>query len=181
MMSCSSLQVLSQELDELPLGAMLCLGNCVRSGVSAALSILYFFYRYRSSLYTICFQECIETHAHVIVDDDDTSCHSLKQSIFRALQRVFSSVQSQSCLTLCNPMDCSTPGFPVHHQLPELTQTHAFTEIEYIPGTLAGFKLSKHIIPTTTLRYCYYVHFMDVETEAQKNKMFPALKQFRVR
>ena len=35
----------------------------------------------------------------------------------------FSSV-AQSCLTLCNPMDCSTPGFPVHHQLPELTQTH---------------------------------------------------------
>ena len=26
--------------------------------------------------------------------------------------------------TLCNPMDCSTPGFPVHRQLPELTQTH---------------------------------------------------------
>ena len=26
--------------------------------------------------------------------------------------------------TLCNPMDCSTPGFPIHHQLPELTQTH---------------------------------------------------------
>ena len=40
----------------------------------------------------------------------------------------FSSVQfssvAQSCPTLCNPMDCSTPGFPVHHQLPELTQTH---------------------------------------------------------
>ena len=31
---------------------------------------------------------------------------------------------SQSCLTLCNPMDCSTPGFPVHHQLQELTQAH---------------------------------------------------------
>ena len=30
----------------------------------------------------------------------------------------------QSCLTLCNPMDCSMPGFPVHHQLPELAQTH---------------------------------------------------------
>ena len=30
----------------------------------------------------------------------------------------------QSCLTLCNPMNCSTPGFPVHHQLLELTQTH---------------------------------------------------------
>ena len=35
----------------------------------------------------------------------------------------FSSV-AQSCLTLCNPMDCSTPGLPVHHQLPEPTQTH---------------------------------------------------------
>ena len=35
----------------------------------------------------------------------------------------FSSV-AQSCLTLCDPMDCSMPGFPVHHQLPELTQTH---------------------------------------------------------
>ena len=35
----------------------------------------------------------------------------------------FSSV-AQSCLTLCDPMDYSMPGFPVHHQLPELTQTH---------------------------------------------------------
>ena len=35
----------------------------------------------------------------------------------------FSSV-TQSCPTLCDLMDCSTPGFPVHHQLPELTQTH---------------------------------------------------------
>ena len=35
----------------------------------------------------------------------------------------FSSV-TQLCLTLCDPMDCSTPGFPVHHQLLELTQTH---------------------------------------------------------
>ena len=35
----------------------------------------------------------------------------------------FSSV-AQSCPTLCDPMDCSTSGFPVHHQLPELTQTH---------------------------------------------------------
>ena len=30
----------------------------------------------------------------------------------------------QSCPTLCNPMDCSTPGLPVYHQLPELAQTH---------------------------------------------------------
>ena len=35
----------------------------------------------------------------------------------------FSSV-AQSCPTLCDPMNCSTPGLPVYHQLPEFTQTH---------------------------------------------------------
>ena len=35
----------------------------------------------------------------------------------------FSSV-TQSCPTLCDPMDCSTPSFPVHHRLPEFIQTH---------------------------------------------------------
>ena len=35
----------------------------------------------------------------------------------------FSSV-AQSCLTLCDPMNCSMPGLPVHHQLPELAHTH---------------------------------------------------------
>ena len=38
----------------------------------------------------------------------------------------FSSVQLFSCVQLCNPMDHSTPGFPVHHQLPELAQTHVY-------------------------------------------------------
>ena len=37
--------------------------------------------------------------------------------------RMLSSV-AQLCPTLCDPMDCSTPGLPVHHQLPEFTQTH---------------------------------------------------------
>ena len=31
---------------------------------------------------------------------------------------------AELCPTLCDPMDCSTPGFPVHHQHPELAQTH---------------------------------------------------------
>ena len=33
---------------------------------------------------------------------------------------------AQSCQTLCDPMDCSTPDFPVHHQLPEPAQTHVY-------------------------------------------------------
>ena len=31
---------------------------------------------------------------------------------------------TQSCLTLCDPMNCSTPGLPVHHEPPEFSQTH---------------------------------------------------------
>ena len=49
-----------------------------------------------------------------------------------ALQHVrssqFSSV-AQSCPTLCNPMDCSTPGLPVHHQLPEFTQLRSIKSV----------------------------------------------------
>ena len=40
----------------------------------------------------------------------------------------FSSV-AQSCPTLCDPMDCSTPGLPVHHQLPEFTQTQSIESV----------------------------------------------------
>ena len=43
----------------------------------------------------------------------------------------FSSV-SQSCPTLCDPMDCSMPGFPVHHQLLKLAQTHVHWENDAI-------------------------------------------------
>ena len=46
---------------------------------------------------------------------------SLATLFFQMCQ--FSSV-AQSCPTLCDPMNCSTPGLPVHHQLPEFTQTH---------------------------------------------------------
>ena len=50
-------------------------------------------------------------------------CTELCIIIAPAFQVQFSSV-AWSCLTLCNPMDCSKPGLPVHHQLPESTQTH---------------------------------------------------------
>ena len=39
---------------------------------------------------------------------------------------------AQSCLTLCDPMDCSMPGFPVHHQLLELSQTHRLESIKLV-------------------------------------------------
>ena len=62
----------------------------------------------------------------------------------------FSSVQSLSHVWLCNIMDCSMPGFPVHHQLPEFTQTYVHGVSDAIqPSHLLSFpsppfSLSQH-------------------------------------
>ena len=78
---------------------------------------------------------CLFSNDKPITTDKNThpSCHWGRKN-FRfasvpfivkvmARETQFSSV-AQSCLTLYNAMDCSTPGFPVHHQLPELVHTH---------------------------------------------------------
>ena len=48
---------------------------------------------------------------------------------------------TQSCLTLCNPVDCSMPGSPVHHQLPEFVQTHVHRVSEAILTTSSSIVL----------------------------------------
>ena len=59
----------------------------------------------------------------------------------------FSSV-IQSCPNICDPMDCSTPGLPVHHQLPEFTQTH----VHWISDTIqTSYPLSSHSPPACNL------------------------------
>ena len=51
----------------------------------------------------------------------------------------------QSCPTLCNPMDCSKPGLPVHHQLAEFTQTHVHPTISFSVIPFSSYlKLSQH-------------------------------------
>ena len=52
--------------------------------------------------------------------------------LWSVMQRAQFSSVAQLCLTLCDPMDCSTPGLPVHHQLPEPTQTHVHRVIDAI-------------------------------------------------
>ena len=66
-------------------------------------------------------------------------------------QAQFSSYQSLSCVWLCDPKDCSMPGFPVHHQLLELAQTHVHLVVDAIqpPHLLSSpsppaFNLSQH-------------------------------------
>ena len=57
---------------------------------------------------------------------------------------------TQSCPTLCDPMNRSTPGLPVHHQLPEFTQTHvhrvsdATQPSHPLSSTSPAFNLSQH-------------------------------------
>ena len=53
-----------------------------------------------------------------------SSFREISQTSPRIPQAVQSSSVTQSCPVLCDPMDCSMPGLPVHHQLPEFTQTH---------------------------------------------------------
>ena len=75
----------------------------------------------------------------------------------------FSSV-TQWCLTLCNPMDCSMPGFLVHHQLPEFTQTHVHWVSDSIQlshpllsPSPPNFNLSQHL---GLFRWVYSSHLM---------------------
>ena len=67
-----------------------------------------------------------------------------------SLEVQFSSV-AQSCPTLCDPMDCGTPGLPVHHQLLELVKTHVHWVSDAIQPSHPlsspsppGFNLSQH-------------------------------------
>ena len=63
----------------------------------------------------------------------------LKRFSTHAYTVLQSSSVSQSCPTLCNPMDCNMPGFPVHHQLPELAQTHVHQIGEAISSSVVPF------------------------------------------
>ena len=58
---------------------------------------------------------------------------------------------TKSCPTVCDPMDCSTPGFPVLHHLPEFAQTHV------------------HGVAMFTYPHFHYPHLADKETEAGRS------------
>ena len=60
----------------------------------------------------------------------------------------------QSCPTLCDPMDCSTPGFPVHHHLPELAQTHVLGS----RWVISPLSLGVHIMGKARLDDLSYPH-----------------------
>ena len=86
--------------------------------------------------------------AHLFKTKLDAAIDTLLRTAEGTLPLVFSSIQS---LSLCDPMDYSTPGFPVHHQLPELAQTHVHRDGDAIqqshplsPPSPTAFNLSQH-------------------------------------
>ena len=89
---------------------------------------------------------------HMDCSPPGSSVHGVLQArILRWVQ--FSSV-IQLCPALCDPMNCSTPGLPVHHQLPESTQTHVYRVGDAIQPTYPlsspsppALNLSKHPFP----------------------------------
>ena len=73
-----------------------------------------------------------------------------KYYVYKYTSVQFNSV-TQSCPTLCDPIDCITPGLPVHHQLLEFTQTHVHWVSDAIQPShplsspsLPTFSLSQH-------------------------------------
>ena len=68
----------------------------------------------------------------------------ITRATWETLNILFSSV-TQSCLILCDPRDCSTPGFSVHHQLPELTQTHVHWVDDAIQPSHPVIPFSSHL------------------------------------
>ena len=58
---------------------------------------------------------------------------------------------TESWPTLCNPMNCSTPGFPVLHYLPEFAQTHVWVDDGLIIKSIKSMMSSNHLIPLLLL------------------------------
>ena len=106
--------------------------SIISSKLKIQLRIFFINYNVHYEL-NICVLPCQNSHLKPNVKSDGAWGWGLLELIGDDVMSVdlwngISSVQfssvAQSCPTLCDPMICSTPGLPVHHQLPEFTQTH---------------------------------------------------------
>ena len=106
------------------------------------------------------------------------------------VKKLISSVSSvaQSCLTLCDPMDCSTPGFPVHQQLPELTQTHVYQVSDAIqpshplsaPSPLAFNLSSIRVFSSESVFHIRWSKYWSFSFSISPSKEYSGLISFRI-
>ena len=104
------------------------------------------------------------------------------------MRQVEFSLVSQSCPTLCDPIDCSTPGFPVHHQLPKFAQTHVHRVSDAIqpshplssPFPLA-FNLSQHGDFSNELALCIrWPKYWTFSFSISPSSVYSGLISFRI-
>ena len=81
----------------------------------------------------------VNTHVSLSPQTESTLSSIFRQTFYRASSVQFSSV-ALSHVQLCNPMDCNTIGFPVHHQLPEPTQTR----VHWVDDAIQPYPLLSH-------------------------------------
>ena len=67
----------------------------------------------------------------ILIPKEDNAKECSNYHTIALISVQFSSVQLLSCVWLCDPMNCSTPGLPVHHQLLEFTQTQVYQVLHY--------------------------------------------------
>ena len=96
--------------------------------------------------------------ANICISKQQTSVHPISSVQFSSV--------AQLCPTLCDPMNCSTPGLPVHHQLPEFTRTHVHRVTNYLEQ-IGGGKLLymiAHFATTNSSSLCGSVQEKLVES-----------------
>ena len=80
-------------------------------------------------------------NGHVV--DYENEHNSLPFSVSISFQKDFQFTSvPKSCPTFCDPMNCSMPGLPIHHQLPEITQTHVHWVDKYWIFSIVYFILA---------------------------------------
>ena len=128
-----------------------------------------------------------------MVDTTDKSqIHSIERKKLDSMAVYFSSVQfssvTQSCPTLCDPMNRSTPGFPVHHQLPESTQTHVHRVSDAIqpshplssPSLLPPIPPSIRVFSSESTRRVRWPKYWSFSFSISPSKEHPGLISFRM-
>ena len=93
----------------------------------------------------------------------------------------------RSCPTLCDPMDCSMPGFPVHYQLPEFTQTHAHWVSEAIqpynplssPSSPAFNFASIRVFPKESVLHIRWLKYWSFSFSISPSNEYSGLISFR--
>ena len=95
---------------------------------------------------------------------------------------------AQSCLTLCDPMNHSTPGLPVHHQLPEFTQTHVHLVSDAIqpshplssPFLLPPISPSVRVFSNESTLHMRWPKYWSFSFSISPSKEHPGLISFRM-